>query len=77
MVAGLPIALAAWVKVREVFDRLKADGWYHVRTAGSHRHFQHEHKIGTVTLAGHDGDDVPLGTLRAIFRQAGLDWRLR
>jgi hypothetical protein len=31
----------------------------------------------TVTVAGRDGDDVPTGTLRAIFRQAGIDWRLR
>jgi len=65
------------MKVGEVEKLLHADGWTKVRTKGSHQHFQHPLKPGTVTLAGRGADDVPLGTLRGIFRQAELDWRQR
>jgi predicted RNA binding protein YcfA (HicA-like mRNA interferase family) len=60
------------VKVREVIRLIEADGWYVVRTRGSHRQYHHETKTGTVTIAGRPGTDVPPGTLGEIFRQAGL-----
>ncbi|WP_445267983.1 type II toxin-antitoxin system HicA family toxin [Synechococcus sp. C9] len=40
------------MKVREVIARLEADGWYQVRTKGSHRHFRHPTKAGLVMVAG-------------------------
>jgi predicted RNA binding protein YcfA (HicA-like mRNA interferase family) len=51
---------------------LEEDGWYHVRTRGSHRQSKHADKPGTVTVAGAPPLDVPAGTLNAIPRQAGL-----
>jgi len=60
------------MKVREVIKLLKKDGWYHVRTSGSHRQFQHSVKSGTVTVAGKFGVDVPIGTLNSILKQSGL-----
>jgi predicted RNA binding protein YcfA (HicA-like mRNA interferase family) len=60
------------VKVREVIDRLEADGWALVRTRGSHRQFRHPVKAGTVTVAGKPNIDVPAGTLGSIWKQAGL-----
>lgn len=60
-------------KVREVIERLERDGWYHVRTKGSHRQFRHPTKPGTVTVAGKPSVVVPAGTWTAIERQAG--WR--
>ncbi len=59
-------------KVREAIRIVERDGWYHVRTNGSHRHFHHPEKPGTVTIAGHLGSDVPPGTWASILRQAGL-----
>lgn len=59
--------------VRDVLKLLKEDGWYEARP-GPHRQFKHRHKSGTVTVAGKLGDDVPTGTLRSIYRQAGLTW---
>ena len=35
---------------REVIRALEADGWVKVRTKGSHHHFQHPRKSGTVTV---------------------------
>lgn len=42
-----------------------------VRTKGSHHHFKHQHKKGIVTVP-HPKKDVPIGTVKAILKQAGL-----
>jgi predicted RNA binding protein YcfA (HicA-like mRNA interferase family) len=34
---------------KEVIKRLKAEGWYEVRQAGSHKQFKHDQKTGVVT----------------------------
>lgn len=60
------------MKVREVIKTLEADGWYHVRTRGSHRQYSHSSKTGVVTVAGKLSVDIPPGTLNAILKQAGL-----
>jgi predicted RNA binding protein YcfA (HicA-like mRNA interferase family) len=52
---------------------IEKDGWVHVRTTGSHRHFKHACKPSVVTIPGHPGDDVPTGTLKAILKSAGLE----
>lgn len=61
------------MNVREVIRSLERDGWYLVRTRGSHRQFKHPAKRGVVTVAGRPGVDVPVGTLRNIWRQAELE----
>ena len=61
------------MKVRDVIRRLEKDGWYHVRTRGDHRHYMHEKKPGLVTVSGHRSDDIPLGTLKSIYQQAGWE----
>ncbi|MBN3875053.1 MULTISPECIES: type II toxin-antitoxin system HicA family toxin [unclassified Nostoc] len=61
------------MKVREVSKRLEANGWYLARTKGSHRQFKHPDKAGTVTVAGKPNVDVPIGTLKNIWRQAQLE----
>lgn len=60
------------MKVRELITLIEADGWYLVRTKGSHRQFHHTEKAGTVTIAGRSGVDVPPGTLTSVLKQAGL-----
>jgi predicted RNA binding protein YcfA (HicA-like mRNA interferase family) len=62
------------VKVREVIKLIEADGWYLIRTRGSHRVFEHPEKLGIVVIAGNTGKDIPIGTLGAIRRQAQLDF---
>ncbi|QIR38147.1 type II toxin-antitoxin system HicA family toxin [Tolypothrix sp. PCC 7910] len=61
------------MKVSEVIKRLEADGWYLKRTRGSHRQFKHSDKPGTVTVSGKLSVDVPIGTLKSIWRQAQLE----
>ncbi len=60
------------MKVREILRLLRADGWEQVRQRGSHRQFQHETKIGTVTVAGKPGDELHPKTESSIRRQAQL-----
>jgi predicted RNA binding protein YcfA (HicA-like mRNA interferase family) len=60
------------VKVRDVLKLLEEDGWYLVRTRGSHHQYKHPTKMGLVTLPGKPGDDLAPGTLNSIFKQAGL-----
>ena len=60
------------MKVKELIELLEADGWYQVRTKGSHRQFHHPTKRGTVTVAGKPNIDIPPGTLNSAFKQAGL-----
>jgi predicted RNA binding protein YcfA (HicA-like mRNA interferase family) len=63
------------VKVREILRLVKNDGWIHVRTTGSHRHFRHPEKPGTVTIPGHPSDELAVGTKLSILKQAGLEKR--
>lgn len=64
---------ALLVKVRQVLKLLEQDGWVHVRTRGSHRVFKHPVKPGAVTVAGKPSTQIPVGTLRNILKQAGLE----
>ncbi len=60
------------MKVRDVIRLIEEDGWYLVRTKGSHRQYKHPTKPGLVTIAGHPNDDLAEGTLSSIFKQAQL-----
>jgi len=60
------------VKIREVIRMIEQGGWFLVRTRGSHRQYHHPTKPGTVTVAGHPGQDLHPKTLNSILRQAGL-----
>ncbi len=60
------------MKVKEVIKILENDGWYLSRTRGSHRQYKHSKKSGTVTVSGKLSVEVPIGTLKQIWRQAQM-----
>ena len=62
------------MKYRDLIKLIENDGWYLERVVGSHVQFRHPTKPGTVTIPGGGklAKDVPPGTLRSVFRQAGL-----
>jgi predicted RNA binding protein YcfA (HicA-like mRNA interferase family) len=62
------------MKVREILAVLGQDGWRLVRIRGSHHHYKHEVKKGVVTVPGTGNDDLSPGTVKSIYRQAGLPW---
>ena len=58
----------------EVIQRLQSDGWALRRVKGSHHQFKHPTKPGLVTVP-HPRAEIPLGTLRSIYKQADWPWR--
>jgi len=56
---------------KEIEKILKDDGWYFVSSKGSHNQYKHPSKHGKVTIPNHRGD-IPIGTAKAILKQAGL-----
>jgi len=56
---------------RELIKKLEADGWTLVRVSGSHHHFRHPDKPGTLTVP-HPVKTMKLGTQHAIMKAAGL-----
>ena len=59
---------------RDVMAALKADGWVVVNQVGSHVQFKHALKKGRVTVP-HPSKEIPIGTLKSIERQSGLELR--
>jgi predicted RNA binding protein YcfA (HicA-like mRNA interferase family) len=60
------------MKVREVIKLIERDGWRLVATRGSHRQYKHPVKPGRVTVPGKPGNNVAIGTLNSILKQAQL-----
>ncbi|MFY9618812.1 MAG: type II toxin-antitoxin system HicA family toxin [Pyrinomonadaceae bacterium] len=60
------------MKVRDLVRLLERDGWYWVRTKGSHHQYKHSTKPGIITVPGNPGKDMAVGTLNNILKQAGL-----
>jgi predicted RNA binding protein YcfA (HicA-like mRNA interferase family) len=61
------------MKIRDIIKLIELDGWFVVATRGSHRQYKHPSKPGRVTIAGHPGDDISLGTLNSIRKQAQIE----
>jgi predicted RNA binding protein YcfA (HicA-like mRNA interferase family) len=59
---------------REVIRLLQQSGWQQVAQKGSHVQFKHPDKPGRVTVP-HPKQDVPVGTLRSIEKQAQMKLR--
>jgi predicted RNA binding protein YcfA (HicA-like mRNA interferase family) len=60
------------MKYREFTRLMRKDGWRLLAQEGSHQQWVHAEKTGKVTVAGHPNDDIPMGTLKAMLKQAGL-----
>jgi len=60
------------MKVRDAIKLIEDDGWFLVRTRGSHRQYKHARKPGLVTIAGKPSDELAPGTKNSILQQAGL-----
>ncbi|MDP4643869.1 MAG: type II toxin-antitoxin system HicA family toxin [Opitutales bacterium] len=58
-------------KSGDVIKKLKVDGWFLVHVKGSHQQFKHPTKTGRVTVP-HPKKDLPIGTVKAIAKQAGI-----
>lgn len=61
---------------REIIKLLQKDGWELVKITGSHHHFEHPEKRGKVTVP-HPVKDMPIGTVKSIETQSGVNVRKR
>lgn len=59
-------------KVKAVKALLEANGWIYSRTKGDHAIYRKEGAPRSIPIPGKDSDDVAIGTLMSILRQAGL-----
>lgn len=59
------------MKSSELIKELEADGWTLDRIKGSHHHFRHPTKPGTITVP-HPKKDLKKGLAQGIRKQAGL-----
>lgn len=59
---------------KEIIKRLELEGWIKVGGKGDHEKFKHPEKSGHVVVP-HPRKDIPIGTLRNIYKQAGWVWR--
>jgi predicted RNA binding protein YcfA (HicA-like mRNA interferase family) len=60
---------------REIVARLIREDWTETKTGGgSHRQFK---KDGRRVTVPHPKKDLPVGTLKSIYKQAGWEWDLR
>jgi predicted RNA binding protein YcfA (HicA-like mRNA interferase family) len=57
---------------RELLRALQRDGWYEIRSRGSHHRLAHPNRPLKVTVAVHTGDIVRVGTLQGILDDAGM-----
>ncbi len=57
---------------REAEKKLTDDGWYVVRTRGSHKQFRHPTKPGLVTIPVHPGKTMGINVVKSIERQSGI-----
>ena len=58
---------------QDVLEKLKKDGWYVVDQVGSHVQLKHPTKPGRVTLPKHGSKDIPIGTIKSIAKQSGIE----
>ncbi|HCT59144.1 MAG TPA: addiction module toxin, HicA family [Gemmatimonas aurantiaca] len=49
------------MRVRDALRLLTDDGWFLVRTRGSHQQSKHSDKARLVTVAGHPSDELAPG----------------
>ena len=59
-------------KIKAVIALLEANGWAHIRTRGDHRIFRKDGEPRSIPIPGSPSDDLAIGTLKSILKQAGL-----
>lgn len=59
-------------KVKEVSDLLEQNGWKLVRVRGDHRIYYKAGAKRPIVVPGNMNDDLAIGTLKSILKEAGL-----
>lgn len=62
------------ITAKELIRFLKSQGFYFYDAKGSYQHFIHPETKKKVTVPVHSGKIIGPGLLRAILKQADLEW---
>ena len=54
----------------DIIRRLESEGWVRVRVTGDHHQFRHP-ATGRRNTVPHPRKDIPIGTLKNIYKSAG------
>ena len=57
---------------REIISLLQEDGWYLFDVRGDHHQYKHPTKKGKVTVT-HPKRNLPIGTVKSIEKQSGIE----
>jgi predicted RNA binding protein YcfA (HicA-like mRNA interferase family) len=57
--------------LRDMMRMLREDGWFVVRSRGSHQQLKHPTKLALVTVPGGGNDELAPGTLNSLLKQGG------
>lgn len=60
------------MRADQLLRLLKEDGWFVKVQKGSHQQLIHTTKPGKVTVSYKGKEEIPIGTLNSILKQAGL-----
>ena len=61
------------MKSLEILKILKKAGWFVYNVRGSHHQLKHPEKSDKVTVP-HPKSNLPIGTVKSIFKQANIKW---
>lgn len=62
-------------KTRDVIVRLKQEGWAVARNGpGDHVQYKHADRPGRRVTLDSSAREIPVGTLRSVYKQAGWEW---
>ncbi|KAB0681322.1 type II toxin-antitoxin system HicA family toxin [Aureimonas leprariae] len=56
---------------KDIAKRLIAEGWTKRKGKGDHRNFVKDGRLVTLDMGRRE---IPIGTLRSVYRQAGWEW---
>ncbi len=68
------VCISMYMNSRIIIKILEKNGWFQADKSGSHLQFRHPLKKGRVTVP-HPKKDIPIGTLKSIERQSGIQFK--
>ncbi len=60
------------MKTRDIIRLIESEGWYWLKPRAAIGNNKHPAIAGRVTIAGHPNDDLAVGTVNSILKQANL-----
>lgn len=60
---------------KKIDKKLRSNGWYQVRTKGSHHMYKHENFSACISVPNHGNESISTGVIKSLERITGLSLR--